>query len=173
MTAEDNTFDFHVRDRLLEECKKMDYKIHHEPEENKLMMDMITYCSQGNRDEAILNLKATKEFQDRCRLVCSRLNFPPALPLGFFVEHTVNYFLYNFWKKSFIEIKVAVEKQEAPRRVSYHEIIMRDYQHFFNEQNFPNFAAFQNQLNHVSQNILSAAENLNNTLKALRRQSEG
>ena len=65
MTIEDNTFDFKVRDRLLEECKNADYDLHYNPNDNKVMMDMITYCSQGNEEEAILNLKTTKEFLRR------------------------------------------------------------------------------------------------------------
>ena len=65
MTIEDNTFDFKVRDRLLEECKNADYDLHYNPNDNKVMMDMITYCSQGNEEEALLNLKTTKEFLRR------------------------------------------------------------------------------------------------------------
>ena len=62
MTIEDNTFDFKVRDRLLEECRNADYDLHYNPNDNKVMMDMITYCSQGNEEEAVLNLKTTKQF---------------------------------------------------------------------------------------------------------------
>ena len=172
MTVEDNSYDFQVRDRLLKECKKMNYKLHYNPDDHALMLDMITYCSQGNQEEAVLNLKTTKEFQDRFISVSTRLlSFPTSFPNGYNFS-SVYQFLFKFWKKSFIEIKVAVEKKEAPLRISYHQLLMRDYDHFLNEQNFLNFEAFRLQLTAASNNLLAAAENLNNIFKDL-RQSEG
>ena len=75
MTIEDNTFDFKVRDRLLKECKNADYDLHYNPNDNKVMMDMITYCSQGNEEEAVLNLKTTKEFLRRFASIRNTFGF--------------------------------------------------------------------------------------------------
>ena len=69
MTIEDNTFDFKVRDRLLEECRNENYVLHYNPNDNKVMIDLITYCSQGNVEEAKLNLQATIEFLENFETV--------------------------------------------------------------------------------------------------------
>ena len=81
-------------------------------------------------------------------------------------------FMFTFWKKWFIEIKVAVQKKEAPLRVSLHEIIMRDYGHLLNVQNFPNYDTFVVQASTSRSHLESATENLNNIYKGL-LQSEG
>ena len=56
--VEDNTFDFKVRDRLKKECEERNF---HMGEDTLSMMflDMITYCSRGNEEAAVLNLIAT------------------------------------------------------------------------------------------------------------------
>ena len=69
MTIEDNTFDFKVRDCLLEECRKENVVLHYNHNDNKVMIDLITYCSQGNVEEAILNLKSTIEFLENFETV--------------------------------------------------------------------------------------------------------
>ena len=170
MTVDDNSYDFLVRDRLFQECKDMNYKIHYDPEKNKLMIDMITYCSQGNQDEALRNLMTTKEFQDRFKSLCSRLNIPPGypVPVSYFSQHWVYSFLFKFWRKCFIEVKIAVEKKEAPLRVSFNEIIMRDYEYLLNEQNFPTIEVFRNHLTIARNNLLSATDNLNIIFKEMR-----
>ena len=81
-------------------------------------------------------------------------------------------FMFLFWKKCFIEIKVAVQKKEAPLIVSHHEIIMRDYGHFLHRQNFPNYDTFKTQASTASNHLQSATENLKNIFTGL-LQSEG
>ena len=80
--------------------------------------------------------------------------------------------MFLFWKKCFIEIKVAVQKKEAPLRVSHHEIIMRDYGHLLNRQNFPNYDTFKAQATTAENHLKSVTENLNKIFKGL-LQSEG
>ena len=80
--------------------------------------------------------------------------------------------MFSFWKKWFIEIKVAVQKKEAPLRVSLHEVIMREYGHLINSQNFPNYNIFAAQGITAKNHLESATENLNNIYKGL-LQSEG
>ena len=62
MIVEDNTFDFLVRDRLKKECEERPLSLSGDPAKDQLMLDMITYCSRGYKEEAVLNLTATKEF---------------------------------------------------------------------------------------------------------------
>ena len=170
MALEDNSYDFLVSDCLLQKCKEMNYKIHYDPEKHKVMMDMITYCSQGSRDEALRNLMTTKEFQNRFKSVCSRLNIPPGFPVppSYYSQHWVYSFLFKFWRKCFLEVKIAVEKKEAPLRVSYNEIIMRDYEYLLNEQNFPTIEVFRHQLTIARINLLSDTDNLIDIFEDLR-----
>merc|ERR1711971_696104 len=60
--VEDNTFDFLVRDCLKKECEERGISLSGDPTRDQLMLDMITYCSRGNKEEAVCNLTATKEF---------------------------------------------------------------------------------------------------------------
>ena len=75
----------------------MNYKIHYDLEDYKVKMDMINYCSQVKQDEAVLNLKTTKEFQDGLNIPLGFL-----LPPSYFRQHWGYSFFFNFWKKCFI-----------------------------------------------------------------------
>ena len=71
MIVEDKTFDFLVRDRLKKECEERHLlPLSGDPRNHdQLSLDMITYCSRGNKEEAVRNLKATKDFMDGYRFV--------------------------------------------------------------------------------------------------------
>ena len=74
--------------------------------------------------------------------VISASTWSISIPRYFYLDET---FLpeVEVWKKSFTEVRVAVEKKEAPLGIYYPEVIMRDYEHFLAEQNFE---AFRNEL---------------------------
>ena len=74
MRVEDNSFDFKVRDRLVKECKEMNYSLRSDPKQHSVMLDMIAYCARGGGEAAILSLKASKEFKDGWMRTWQRLN---------------------------------------------------------------------------------------------------
>ena len=117
MSVEDNIFDFKVKDRLLKECKDKSYRtLFSDPTKNQILLDMITYCSLGNQDEAILNLKTTMEFEEDFE--DARMSLPPTATWSFFHARG-SMFLYEFWKNCFIQIKVGVQKKEPLPRESF------------------------------------------------------
>ena len=73
MIVEDNTFDFLVRDHLKKMCEERNLTLSGDSKKDQLMLDMITYCSRGNKEEAVLNLNTTKEFITGYQIVCRRL----------------------------------------------------------------------------------------------------
>ena len=98
MIVEDNTFDFLVRDRLKKECEERPISLSGDPTKDQLMLDMITYCSRGNKEEAVSNLTATKEFMVGFQLVQRRL------PGGWWWADPNGWeFMFEFWKKCFIK----------------------------------------------------------------------
>ena len=169
MKVEDNSFDFKVRDRLVNECKEMNFSLRSDPKQHSVMLDMIAYCARGDEGEAVLSLKATKEFKDGWMRTWRRLEGWNA-----WVDvDPVDEFLFEFWKKSFIELKVAVQKNENRPRELYHEVIMRDHGRFLNELNFNGMEAFIIETDTVAKNPFRAtSENLNNIFKDLMKVEE-
>ena len=168
MSVEDNIFDFKVKDRLIKECKDKSYgPLFSDPLKNQILLDMIAYCSMGNLDEAILNLKITMDFEEDFEGV--RQNLPPPPPPGYFFGFYVtgSMFLYEFWRKCFIKIQVAVQKKESLPQESFHIVILREYGRFLNGHNFPNLHAFKNEVWVAVTSLKAASETFNNTYKTL------
>ena len=175
MKVEDNSYDFKVRDRLQKECRERNWKLVRNTEDNRAMIDMITYCSQGNEEEAVQNLKTSMEVRDGLNSTCRTLGLDlwwHAVEVIFSVEVVMEAFLFLFWKKSFIELKVSVHKNENNPRGSYHEVIMRDFGRFLNDQNFIDSNVFQAQVKIEMINFEDIAENSNNIFKELMREDE-
>ena len=164
MIVEDNTFDFLVRDRLKKECEERPLLPLPHTEQHKLMLDMITYCSRGNKEEAVRNLTATKEFMDGYRLVSSSLNG------GWFWDNPIGSgwtFMFEFWKNCFIKIKVLVQKQEPLPPQAYTEVISRDYGRFLQHHNFANFDALKAESRVAIDSLKNDSENYNNIYKVI------
>ena len=123
------------------------------------MIDMITYCSQGNEEEAVLNLKASKEFMDRLRNTGRTFDLWSC--------KLAEDITFLFWKKSFIELKVAVHKNEIISHESYHEALMRGLGRFLSEENFNNLDAFKSEVRTVENTLVAATNNFNNIFKNL------
>ena len=165
MNVVDNTFDFKVRDRLVKECRERNWKLLHScTEDPRVMIDMITYCSQGNEEEAVLNLKASKEFMDRLRNTGRTFDLWSC--------KLAEDIMFLFWKKSFIELKVAVHKNEILPRDSCHEIMMREYGHLLHEENFADSDAFIAGVTQSMNLIEAATKILDNTFKDLMKNEE-
>ena len=167
MRVEDNSFDFKVRDRLVKECKEMNYSLRSDPKQHSVMLDMIAYCARGDEGAAILSLKATKEFKDGWMRTWQRLN-GWTLALDVANEH----FLFQFWKKSFIQLKVSVQKNESLPRESHHEVIMRDHGRFLNELNFNDLDEFITEHATVLDTFRATAANLNIIFQDLMKDEE-
>ena len=167
MSVEDNIFDFKVKDRLIKECKDKNYlTLFSDPTKNQILLDMITYCSLGNQDEAILNLKTTMEFEEDFE--DARMSLPPPPPGPVFFFHARgSMFLYEFWKNCFIQIKVAVQKKEPLPRESFHTVMLREYGRFLNVHNFPSLDAFKQEAWLAVISLKNASEALNNMYKTL------
>ena len=160
MTVEDNTFDFLVRDRLKKECEERGISLSGDPTKDQLMLDMITYCSRGNKEEAVCNLTATKEFIVGFQHVQRRL------PGGWWWADPNGWeFMFEFWKKSFIKIKVLVQKQEPLPSPAYSEVISREYGRFLQEHNFPNVDTFKAEARGAIASLKNDSENFNNIYK--------
>ena len=170
MNIEDNTFDFKVRDRLQKECRERSWKLRRFPEDNRIMIDMITYCSQGNEEEAALNLQTSMDFKDGFKRTCRSFGMWVG-EIGW-ASAMAEQFLFLFWKKSFIELKVAVHKDENLPRESWHEVLMREHGRFLIDQNFTDSFAFEAEVLLVIDVVLQAIENLNNTFKELMKYGE-
>ena len=168
MSVEDNTYDFKVRDRLREEYEtRMYLGIGHGigavgVDGDELILDLITYCSQGDQDEAVLNLKATQRFQSKYEAVRWRLPGPK-----YDVYETDVVFMYEFWRKCFIRTKVAVQKGEELPSESWHIVIFRDYGRFLDSANFSIYDAFVTETRVAIESLKNASDNLNNMYKAL------
>ena len=162
MIVEDNTFDFLVRDHLKKICDEKNLTLSGDPKKDQLMLDMITYCSRGNKEEAALNLNTTKEFMTGYHNVCRRLPgaWWWAAPNGWD-------FMFEFWKKCFIQIKVAVQSEEPLPSESYHEVISRDYGRFLQDNNFANVDAMKTEAAVAIISLKNASENLNTKYKQM------
>ena len=165
-SIEDNTFDFKVKDRLMEECKKKTvYRpMFIDPHRNQLVIDMIAYCSQGNPEDAVLNLKTTIRFEKEFETVRRNLSANTFL-YGDRIRGA--WFIHEFWKKCFIQIKLAVQKQESPPREPWHIVIMREYGRFLVSGNYTNLDAFETEVELAFASIKTASNHFSDTYKAM------
>ena len=83
------------------------------------------------------------------------------------VYATGKVFMYEFWRKCFIQTKVAVQKGEPLPRESWHVVIFREYGRFLNSANFANHDAFESEAKIAVESLVNASENFNNTYKAM------
>ena len=169
MRVEDNSFDFLVRDRLRKECNDRNFSLTGDPHRDQIMLDMITYCARGNREEAVLNLNTTKEFINGFNLVCRRL---PSQGINWWWWQDPNgwQFMFEFWKKCFIQIKVAVQKEEPIPSESYHVVISREYGRFLQENNFDNIETMKTDANSAVISLKNASEYFNNIFKDMQKE---
>ena len=167
MIVEDNTFDFLVRDRLKKELEERPLSLSGDPAKDQFMLDMITYCSRGNKEAAVLNLAATKDFLFGYQSVQRRL------PGGWWWADPNGWeFMFEFWKKSFIKIKVLVQKLEPLPPCAYTEVISRDYGRFLQEHNFANVDAFKSEARVAIAALKNDSEHFNNIYKEILRDGE-
>ena len=169
MSKEDNTFDFRVQDRLRKECEGL-RPMFRDSLKNQLLLDMIAYCSQGSQEDAVLNLQTTRRFARDYDVTMTRLLLPAStVGWDFFGDyfHYGQWFVFEFWKKCFIQTKVAVQKEEALPRESWHVVMLREYGRFTNSHNFTNLNAFDTEARIAKESLKNASDNLNNTYKAL------
>ena len=165
MSIEDNTFDFKVQDRLKKECKDRPPLFPYDPLKNHLLLDMIAYCSQGNQEEAVLNLKTTLKFERDYEIACTNLGAFSMAFLGYYERGSQ--IIFEFWRKCFIQIKVAVQKEEPLPRESWHVVMLREYGRFLDSHNFANLDAFYTEARVAKESLKNASDDLNNTYKAL------
>ena len=161
MIVEDDTFDFLVRDRLKKECEERPLLPLPLTEQHMLMLDMITYCSRGNKEAAVLNLIATKGFIHGFMVV--------GLRDGRNWWSDAWDFMFEFWKKCFIKIKVLVQKQESLPPPTYTEVISRDYGRFKRDHNFASVDAFIAEAQVAIDALKNESENTNNIFKEIMR----
>ena len=162
MTTEDNTFDFSVRDRLKKECKERNWKLSGESHEDQLLLDMITYCSRGNQVAAVLNLNTTIEFEGGYYSSLRRLHGG-----GLWCNPTGWEFIFEFWKKCFIQLRVKLVKKEPLPSEFYHEVIFRDYGRFLLYQNFANVDAMETEASIAIISLKNESDNFNNIYKEI------
>ena len=162
MSIEDNTFDHKVRERLMKESKSI--HLFFDPHKTQLLIDMITYCSQGNQEAAVLNFRTTLKFDRKYEIARRGI---PDYPFHFGYYARGLCLMFEFWRKCFIQIKVAVQKQEALPRESWHEVILREYGRFLNSHNFANTDVFDTEVRVVRESLKNESEAFNNTYKAL------
>ena len=167
--VEDNTFDFKVRDRLKKECEERNFHMG-EDTPSQVFLDMITYCSRGNEEAAVLNLIATEELMDGILRVSMRL---VGGWLGMVIPITTVVtgwdLMFEFWKNCFIKIKVLVQKQETLPAHAYTEVISRDYGRFLLDHNFANLDALKDEVKVAIDSLKIESENTNNIYKDILR----
>ena len=150
--------EYDLRVHLERECRERNWKLRSNPEDHKEMIDMINYCSRGNLEEALLNLRKSMEFKDGLNGACRRLGLDWMASVSLF-EVVGDVFLYSFWSKSFMELRVAVHKNENLPLDSYHETIMREFGHLLNVQNFKDSDVFQEEVSNAVNNLHAAYVN--------------
>ena len=165
MIVEDNSFDFIVRDHLRKKFDERPMPTNWQRSDDHLMLDMITYCSRGNKEEAVNNLTATMEIMAGLQRVCKRLAGHP--PWMTWADLRAWDFMFEFWKKCFIQNKVLVQKQEPLPPSAYTEVISRDYGRFLQGNNFANVEAFITEAKVVIASLRNDSENFNNIYKEL------
>ena len=165
MSIEDNTFDFKVQDRLKKECKDRPPLFPYDPLKNHLLLDMIAYCSQGNQEEAVLNLKTTLKFERDYEIACTNLGAFSMAFLGYYERGSR--IIFEFWRKCFIQTKVAVQKKESLPRETWHFVIFREYARFLNSDNFANHDAFESEARVAVASLVNASDTFDNTYKAM------
>ena len=90
---------------MVKECRERKSKVRSFTEDPRVMIDTIPNCSQGNEEGAVIFLNASKEFMDRFRNIGRTFDL---LSPGWTAEDI----MFLFWKKSFIELELAVHKNE-------------------------------------------------------------
>ena len=98
------------------------------------------------------------EFKDGLNGACRRLGLDWMASVSLF-EVVGDVFLYSFWSKSFMELRVAVHKNENLPLDSYHETIMREFGHLLNVQNFKDSDVFQEEVSNAVNNLHAAYVN--------------
>jgi len=123
---EENEFSFQLRDRILhhfsfEDLNKLqlqsDSSLVDHPKE--ILIDIITYCSMNDFNQAKLNITKTIKLLTDARRV-------------FIVQKLVWY----YWKRCFIKTKFAIEKDilQLPSCKDYHSVL-NEYANFLNNFN--------------------------------------
>ena len=81
-------------------------------------------------------------------------------------------FMFEFWKKSFIKIKVLVQKQEPLPPCAYTEVISSNYGRFLEEHNFPNVETFKSEARGAIASLKNDSEHFNIIYKEILRDGE-
>ena len=89
---------------MVKECRERKSKVRSFTEDPRVMIDTIPNCSQGNEEEAVIFLNASKEFMDRFRNTGHKFDLWSC--------KLAEDIMFLFWKKSFIELILAVHKNE-------------------------------------------------------------
>ena len=68
MMAEDKEFSFLLRDRLTKYCDDNSIDLSHESPKHKMLLDMIVYCSMGDEEQGLENVRETNNFLQAFKL---------------------------------------------------------------------------------------------------------
>ena len=166
MKVKDNNYSLNVRDRLERECRERKWKLRSDPEHHIELIDTITYCSRGNEEEALLNLRKSMEFKNGLNNACRTLGLDWMGSVSRF-EVVGDVFLFSFWRKSWFELRVALLKNENFPRESYHETIMREFGRFLNVKNFKDSEVYQEEVSTAINNFHAAYEKSNTIIDEL------
>ena len=103
----DKEFSFSLRDRLAKYCDDNDLMLSlRYPKNEKMLLDMIVYCSMGDEEQGLENVRETSNF-----LVAFKVH---PFFWGGWTWKWADDLMWEFWKSSFIRVKVALAsgKQE-------------------------------------------------------------
>ena len=103
----DKEFSFSLRDRLAKYCEDNDLMLSLRcPKNEKMLLDMIVYCSLGDEEQGLENVRETRNFL---------LAYMGHLVIwGNWSWKWADDLMWEFWKSSFIRVKMALAsgKQE-------------------------------------------------------------
>ena len=104
---EDKEFSFLLRDRLTKYCDDNSIDLSHESPKHKMLLDMIVYCSMGDEEQGIENVKETYNFLMATWRQAGILE-------EFWALQKADALMWEFWKSCFIRVKIALAsgKQE-------------------------------------------------------------
>ena len=98
---EDKEFSFCLRDKLAKYCDDNDIFLSlQDPRNEKMLLDMIVYCSLGDEEQGLENLRETSNF------LVTYKGHP--FFWGGWTWKWADDLMWEFWKSSFIRVKMAL-----------------------------------------------------------------
>ena len=98
----DKEFSFSLRDRLANYCEDNELMLSLRcPNNEKMLLDMIVYCSMGDEEQGLENVRETNNF---LQAFMGHLFF-----WGRWTWKWADNLMWEFWKSSFIRVKMALD----------------------------------------------------------------